>query len=227
MKVKAMEQWIELLQFHFENNRNELQAEPMKKYMKDLFPFLGIKKPERNKILKQFYQQTGILKEEFHQEYVIKLWEQAEREYQYAALDYIERSLKKLSKENLPLIECLIKTKSWWDTVDMLASKPVGMIANSHPEVIKESIDDWAYGDHLWLRRSAILFQLKYKDQTNEELLYRYIEQNAGSKEFFIQKVIGWVLREYSKSNPTSVKQFIETHSLSALSVREGSKYLK
>ena len=108
----------------------------------------------------------------------------------------------------------------------MLASKPVGMIANSHPEVIKETIDDWAYGDHLWLRRSAILFQLKYKDQTNEELLYRYIEQNAESKEFFIQKVIGWVLREYSKLNPTSVKQFIETHSLSALSVREGSKYL-
>src|SRR6478752_6521754 len=227
MSVESMEQLVDLLQFHFENNRNELQAEPMRKYMKDLFPFLGIKKPERNKILKQFYLQTGILKEEFHQEFVIKLWEQAEREYQYAALDYIEKSLKKLSKENLPLMECMIKTKSWWDTVDMLASKPVGMIAKGHPEVIKETIEGWAYGDHLWLRRSAILFQLKYKDQTNEELLYRYIEQNAESKEFFIQKVIGWVLREYSKTNPTSVKRFIETHSLSALSVREGSKYLK
>ena len=227
MSVKSMEKLVDLLQFQFENNRNELQAEPMRKYMKNLFPFLGIKKPERNKLLKQFYLQTGILREEFHQEFVIKLWEQAEREYQYAALDYIEKSLKKLSKENLSLIEYLITTKSWWDTVDMLASKPVGIIAKGHPEVIKETIDGWAYGDQLWLRRSAILFQLKYKDQTNEELLYRYIEQNADSKEFFIQKVIGWVLREYSKTNPASVKDFIETHSLSALSVREGSKYLK
>ena len=222
-----MEKMIALLQFHFENNRNELQAGPMKKYMKDLFPFLGIKKPERNKILKQFYQQTGILKEEFHQEFVSKLWEQEEREYQYAALDYIERSLKKLSQNNLPFIESLITTKSWWDTVDMLASKPVGKIAKAYPEVIQETIEGWAYSDHLWLRRSAILFQLKYKDQTNEELLYRYIEQNAESKEFFIRKVIGWVLREYSKTNPASVKQFIETHSLSSLSIREGSKYLK
>ncbi len=209
-----MEKLVELLQFHFEHNRNELQAEPMRKYMKNLFPFLGIKKPERNKILKQFYLQTGILREEFNQEFVIKLWERAEREYQYAALDYIEKSLKKLSKENLSLIEYLITTKSWWDTVDMLASKPVGIIAKGHPEVITETIDGWAYGDQLWLRRSAILFQLKYKHQTNEELLYRYIEQNADSKEFFIQKVIGWVLREYSKTNPASVKDFIETHSL-------------
>ena len=112
----------------------------MKKYMKDLFPFLGIKKPERNKLLKQFYQQTGILKEEFHPEYVIKLWEQAEREYQYAALDYIEKSLKKLSKENLPLMECMIKTKSWWDTVDMLASKPVGMIAKAILKSLKKRL---------------------------------------------------------------------------------------
>ncbi len=221
-----MEQMITLLKFHFGNNRNEHQAGPMKKYMKDRFSFLGIKKPERNRIIKQFYQQTGILKGEFHQEFVIKLWEQDEREYQYAALDYMERSLKKLSKKDLSFIEFLITTKSWWDTVDMLASKPVGKIAKDHPEVIKEMIDGWAYGDHLWLRRSAILFQLKYKDQTDEELLYRYIEQNAESKEFFIQKVIGWVLREYSKTNPASVKQFIETHSLSALSIREGSKYL-
>lgn len=222
-----MEQGIALLTFHFENNRNELQAGPMKKYMRDLFPFLGIKKPARSQLLKQFYQQTGILKEPFQSDFVIELWERAEREYQYAALDYIEKSLKKLSKEDLSLMESIITTKSWWDTIDTLASKPVGKIAKDHPEVIQETIEDWAYGEHLWLRRSAILFQLKYKEQTDEALLYRYIEQNAASKEFFIQKAIGWVLREYSKTNPQSVKQFIETHQLAALSVREGSKYLK
>lgn len=80
-------------------------------------------------------------------------------------------------------------------------------------------------GDELWLQRSAILFQLKYKEKTNETLLYRYIRQNTDSKEFFIQKAVGWALREYSKTNPESVKHFIEENRLPKLSIREGSKY--
>lgn len=221
-----MNEMIAMIKFHFESNRNEQNAEPMKKYMKGLFPFLGIKMPERSTLQKKFYQQSGILKQEFQHEFVLALWEQQEREYQYAAIDYIKRSLKKLVKDDLPLFEKLITTKSWWDTVDMLAQKPVGTIAANYPEVISETIEDWAFGEHLWLRRTAILFQLKYKEKTNEELLYRYIEGNADSKEFFIQKAIGWVLREYSKTNPESVRAFIESHTLAPLSVREGSKYL-
>jgi len=199
----------------------------MANYMKNLFPFLGIKKPERTKLLRVFYGQTGILKEPFDPEWVRNLWEQEEREYQYAALDYIERHLKKLDRSHISLLEWLITTKSWWDSVDTLATKSVGAVAQKSPEVIEEYLEGWAYGDHLWLRRTAILFQLKYKGETNESLLYRYIEQNADSKEFFIQKAIGWVLREYSKTNPDSVKQFIQSHTLAPLSVREGSKYLK
>jgi 3-methyladenine DNA glycosylase AlkD len=224
--MREMEDPITLLTFHFENNRNELQAKPMGKYMRNLFPFLGIKTPERTKLLKPFYQQTGILKEPFQTQFVRQLWDMNEREYQYAAIDYISKSLKKVDKSHLPLFEELITSKSWWDTVDMLAQKPVGTIAKIHPEVIPETIEGWAYSEHLWLRRSAILFQLKYKEKTDEALLYRYIEQNADSGEFFIQKAIGWALREYSKTNPQSVKTFIETHSLPSLSIREGSKYL-
>src|SRR3954471_4523403 len=138
-----MEQIMALLTVHFENNRNDFQAGPMKKYMRDLFPFIGIKKPARSQILKQFYRQTGVLEEPFQPEFVTKLWEKEEREYQYAALDYIERSLKKLSKEDLPLIERMITTKSWWDTVDALAPKSVAKIAKDHPEVIQETIEGW------------------------------------------------------------------------------------
>lgn len=109
----------------------------------------------------------------------------------------------------------------------MLAQKPVGEIAKHNPDVIPEIIEGWAYGVDLWLRRTAILFQLKYKSETDDKLLYRYIRQNKDSKEFFIQKAIGWALREYSKTNPESVKQFITENKLAKLSVREGSKYLK
>ncbi|MBT2736112.1 DNA alkylation repair protein [Neobacillus sp. C211] len=210
----------------FEENRNEENSEPMKKYMKDHFPFLGIKKPQRSVLEKQFFQETGILKEPFNQDLIRELWAKEEREYQYTALVYMEKSLNKLEKTDLPFMEELITTKSWWDTVDAIAPKPVGKIAEKFPEVAAETINGWAIDDNLWLRRAALLFQLKYKGKTNEELLYQYIRQNADSKEFFIQKAIGWVLREYSKTNPASAKGFIEGTKLAPLSVREGSKYL-
>ncbi|KOP71734.1 DNA alkylation repair protein [Bacillus sp. FJAT-21945] len=210
----------------FEQNRDQEKAIPMQNYMKNHFPFLGIKTTERRSLVKQFFEESGILKNDFQADFILALWKKDEREYQYAALDYIERSMKKLEKRHLPFLEQLITSKSWWDTVDVLAPKPVGSIASEHPEVIEERIENWAYGDHLWLRRSAILFQLKYKARTDEELLYRYIVQNKESKEFFIQKAIGWALREYSKTNPASVRAFIESTALPNLSVREGSKYI-
>lgn len=155
-----------------------------------------------------------------------ELWEKDEREYQYTALVYIEKSLNKLQKSDLPFMEMLITTKSWWDTVDAIAPKAVGKIAEKFPEVVEETMNGWAVSENMWLRRAALLFQLKYKQNTNEELLYHYIVQNADSKEFFIRKAIGWALREYSKTNPASVKQFIEGTRLAPLSVREGSKYV-
>jgi len=217
---------IQLVIDLFEQNRDKEKAISMENYMKNNFSFLGIKTPERNNLVKKFYQESGILKEEFRPDFIRTLWEMDEREYQYMALDYIDKSLKKLEKQQLSLMKYLITTKSWWDTVDILAQKPVGAIAAKYPEVIPETIEGFAYGEHLWLRRTAILFQLKYKEWTDEALLYRYILQNKDSKEFFIQKAIGWALREYSKTNPSSVKAFIQSNSLPSLSIREGSKYI-
>jgi 3-methyladenine DNA glycosylase AlkD len=218
---------LQILMLLFEANRNRENSVPMQKYMKNHFPFLGIKTPRRRELMKEFYQQSSILKQDFQEDFVAKLWELEEREYQYAALDYMERSLKKLGKSHLPFCEKLITTKSWWDSVDVLAPKPVGTIAAKFPEVIPKTIDGWAESGHLWLTRAAILFQLKYKEKTDETLLYRYILQNNDSGEFFIEKAIGWILREYSKTNHDSVKSFIKSHDLPKLSVREGSKYIK
>ncbi|MCM3694076.1 DNA alkylation repair protein [Neobacillus niacini] len=209
----------------FEENRNEENAGPMKKYMKDHFPFLGIKSPLRKELEKQFFKETGILKKEFNKEFVEGLWEKDEREYQYTAITYMGKFSKKFPKDVIQFLERLLTTKSWWDSVDSITPL-VGDMARNYPELIDETINHWSVDDNFWLRRSAILFQLKYKQQTNEELLYDYIVKNADSKEFFIQKAIGWALREYSKTNPVSVKEFIEGNKLAPLSVREGSKYL-
>ncbi|AND42535.1 MULTISPECIES: DNA alkylation repair protein [Cytobacillus] len=217
---------IRLLIKLFEENRDIEKAIPMQSYLKDHFPFLGIKAPERRALLKEYFNETGLLKQEFNPDFVEALWDLEEREYQAAALDYIGKFTRKLDKSHLSLVEKLITTKSWWDTVDMLAAHPAGAIAAKNPEVIPEKIEGWATSENMWLRRAAILFQLKYKTSTNEDLLYRYIMLNNDSKEFFIQKAIGWALREYSKTNPESVKRFIESNTLARLSIREGSKYI-
>ncbi|SHF54689.1 DNA alkylation repair protein [Ornithinibacillus halophilus] len=209
-----------------EKNRNPDNAIHMERYMKNKFKFFGIKTPERCKITSQFFKDSGLLNREFNTDFVLHLWQQEEREFQNIGLDYIDRSLKKISKGHFPLIQRLITSKSWWDTVDMLAQKPVGLIAKNHPEIINQTIEGWSNGENLWLRRTSILFQLKYKEDTDEQLLYRYIKENVDSKEFFIQKAIGWALREYSKTNPESVRQFINENNLAKLSIREGSKYI-
>jgi 3-methyladenine DNA glycosylase AlkD len=216
---------IEVVSTLFERNRNEENAGPMSKYMKDHFPFLGIKSPLRKELEKQFFKETEILKKPFNQDFVIGLWEKDEREYHYTAITYMGKFIKKLPKEAIQFLERLITTKSWWDSVDSIAPL-VGELAKRYPELVEETINQWSVDENFWLRRASILFQLKYKNQTNEELLYDYIVKNADSKEFFIQKAIGWALREYSKTDPVSVKGFIEGNQLAPLSVREGSKYL-
>lgn len=217
---------IEIVRNELEAHRNPEFAIPMENYMKNHFPFLGIKSPERRALAKGIFREIGITMEGVDESFVLSLWDQPEREYQYLALDYLVKKEKQLNKEHMELLERLMTTKSWWDTVDIIAPKLVGSIASRDQSVICDFIEGWAIHENIWLRRAAILFQLKYKAGTNEELLYRIILANAASKEFFIQKAIGWALREYSKTNHDSVKKFISENSLMPLSVREGSKYL-
>ncbi|WP_409272603.1 DNA alkylation repair protein [Neobacillus sp. SCS-31] len=221
-----MEKYILQLKTLFEEHRSPENALAMERYMKNHFPFLGIKKPLRAELEKRFYTETGLAKELFDERFIRLLWELPEREYQYAALGYLAKFSRKLEPQALGLAKELITEKSWWDTVDALASNPVGALAARFPDSIPLEMDKWAVSDNMWLRRTAILHQLKYKDDTDESRLYTYIGQNADSREFFIQKAIGWALREYSKTNPDSVREFIQNTKLAALSRREGSKYL-
>ncbi|RLQ93436.1 DNA alkylation repair protein [Falsibacillus albus] len=216
---------LPLLEKKLIEQANTENAPGMEKYMKNHFPFLGIKTPERKQILKDFWKETEIHKAPFDRDFLIAMWEKDEREYQYIALDYYGKYIKKRPKTDIDLIKYLLTHKSWWDTVDPLASNFAGPLAKNHPD-LKETLKEWAKDDNMWLRRTAILFQLRYKSETDEKFLYETILKNNQSKEFFIQKAIGWALREYSKTNPDSVRSFIEGHPLANLSVREGSKYI-
>lgn len=209
----------------FCSNSNQEEAVAMAKYLKNQFKFLGIKSEKRKELQKEFLKSLNN-KEPINKVWLLQLWSYEEREFQYLAIDYLVKKKKALTKEDINLIETLILTKSWWDTVDLIASTLVGHLCKEYPELISEYIIPWATHENMWLRRTAILYQLKYKDQVDVDVLEYVIEQNSNDNEFFIRKSIGWALRQYSKSNPEWVRDFINAHKLSNLSVKEGSKYL-
>lgn len=209
----------------FYENRDPNQAVYMASYMKDKFPFLGIPKPKRAMLQSEFIK--GAKKQnEIDWEFVIMLWDLPEREFHYLALDYLLALKGTLQKADIDNIKTLIITKSWWDTVDSLAGNVIGTLCATQSELIQSHILKWADSDNIWLVRSAILFQLKFKENTDKELLSSIIISNSNTKEFFINKAIGWMLREYSKTNKEWVRKFIESNALHSLSVREASKYI-
>ncbi|MEG1132312.1 MAG: DNA alkylation repair protein, partial [Romboutsia sp.] len=155
------------------------------------------------------------------------LWNQPYREYQYLAIDYLIKKKKQFEKEDIFLIKNLIETKSWWDSVDLIATYLLGELCKLYPELVDEYIVKWSKDSNMWIRRSAILYQLKYKESIDIEILEIVMKNNENDKEFFIRKAIGWILREYSKTNKTWVLNFINRNeNLSNLTVKEASKYL-
>jgi 3-methyladenine DNA glycosylase AlkD len=208
-----------------ESHRNPDNAAPMARYMKNQFPFLGIKKPQLELLLKPYLIAYKV-ESKIDWELIRQLWGQPEREYQYAALLILQVQKKVLEWKDLPQIEFLIQERSWWDTVDVLATHMLAAIGLKFERQMKATMLNWSKSDNFWIVRSALLYQLKYKTLTDTEVLSIIILNCADSKEFFIRKAIGWVLREYSKTNPEWVANFIDQNFLSKLSVREGRRYL-
>jgi len=139
-------------------------------------------------------------------------------------MEIMYRMRKKFTPAHLPLFEKLIQTKGWWDTVDFIAPSLAAFVLKNNPDLIEKTISRWQYHDNMWMRRSAILHQLKYKKDTDEKRLFATCKALAHEKEFFIRKAIGWALREYSKVNPDAVRRFVATTELSGLSQREALK---
>jgi len=198
------------------------KAAGMAAYLKGQFPCLGIQKPQREALTKEFLKQKK--KEPMDWELVETCYAKPEREFHYLAMDYVLLMADKLLPEDISHIEWLIMHNSWWDTVDMF-NIPTGRLFLKYPQTI-QAIRRWMTSGNMWLRRMSIIFQLHLKDRTDASFLAEAIENNLGSKEFFINKAIGWALREYSKNNPDWVRTFLDTHELAPLSVREASKYM-
>jgi len=213
----------------YTEHRDEERAIAMAAYMKNRFPFYGIPMPQRKQLNKALLpERKAAVTETWLLETSHLLWQENERECQYAGIDLLERFSSVLTMQAIASLEALILQKSWWDTVDLLATKLVGQLVLQFPE-LRSTMDSYSQHSNLWLRRTAILHQLKYKQKTDTERLFRYCAEDAESKEFFIQKAIGWALREYAKTDPAAVVTFVSHNQkrLANLSQREALKHLQ
>jgi 3-methyladenine DNA glycosylase AlkD len=208
---------------------NDNDALFMKRYMKGQYEYFGIRSPQRREITKSFLAANGMPLPERLQEITYDCWNLPQREYQYFIMEVLGKMAKKADKSRIALYEYMITHKSWWDTVDYIAAHLAGTHFRLFPELIPETAERWMVSGNLWLQRACLLFQLKYKGKTDPELMTGFIRQLKGSKEFFINKAIGWILREYSKTDPAWVKGYIEENhaNLAPLSKREALKWIE
>lgn len=209
----------------FEENSNELLAESMSKYMQDKFRFLGVRGATRTEIYKKYFPDARKTKT-IDWNFVENCWNKEEREFQYVVVYYLKAMQKFLKREDISRLKYLIVTKSWWDTVDLLA-KVVGSLV-IRIEGYDQIMLEWSKDSNIWLKRVAILYQLSLKEKVDKQVLERILVNNLGDSEFFINKAIGWALRDYSKFDPEWVREFIEKNKngMANLSIREASKYL-
>jgi 3-methyladenine DNA glycosylase AlkD len=209
----------------FEKNASSPEAEQMSAYMRGKFLFLGIPTPKRRALSRDLLK-AAKKDQAVDWVFVSKCWKRPEREFQYLAVNYLNEAKDFLIPGDIEKLRGFAVTKSWWDTIDGL-DKVVGHIAFKYPE-IKKTLLAWSVDDNIWLRRIAIDHQLARKDKTDTALLAQIIENNLGQTEFFINKAIGWSLREYSKTNPGWVRNFIEKYRgrLAPLSIKEAGKYI-
>jgi 3-methyladenine DNA glycosylase AlkD len=211
----------------FTGHADPQKAAPMKRYMRDQFEYLGIKAPDVGISLKQHIREHGLPPLAELDTVLRDLWALPQREFQYAANGLLEKFEGELPPEFIETLEYLLVTKSWWDTVDAIAAGTLGVHFKRHPKVRKKYLANWRKSDNFWLRRATILFQLGYKKDTDFELLCDIIRGNLGSQEFFINKAIGWALRQYTRVDPEGVRDFVAATPLQPLSAREALKWLE
>ena len=210
----------------FASHEDKENAVSMKKYMKNQFDFFGLATPERKALYKNFIKLERKSKR-IDWEFLDCCYADEHREFQYLVYDYLLALKQYLTFCDICKIKEYILAKSWWDTIDFLC-KVIGEIGLRDARV-KPLMLEWSLDDNIWIKRTSIEHQLAYKDKTDTNLLAQIIVNSFGTDELFINKAIGWALREYSKTDATWVKEFIDSHKeeMHTLSIKEGCKYLK
>lgn len=212
----------------FQQNANPNNAKPMKAYMKDRFEFFGIKSPQRKALSKLYLSQAKKLEKEEVLQIVKTLWTRPERELHYVAQEFLFRAKNHINeKKDIEFLQWMAVNNSWWDTIDFIAPKLMKIYFEKFPEKRNQKVDEWIASNNIWLQRCAILLHLHQKEKVDLDYMFETILRLNHTSEFFINKAIGWVLREHAKREPQKIIDFVDQHkkSLSTLSVKEALKH--
>lgn len=223
--MTAYKYYIEL-DARLENLAVENNAVAMKKYMKNISEFYGLKSAIRKAAVACHLKKYGMIPQDELEEFVHYCWDSPYRELHYSCMEIIDRE-KHPAVERLKLYEWMVLNKSWWDCIDFIAPSLMGSLFSQYPELIIENTNRYVQSGELWLQRSALIFQLKYKENTDLNLLFHYCEKLSNEKDFFIRKAIGWSLRQAGKFFPKEVIDFVDKTKLSPLSTKEALKHLR
>ena len=222
-----MDDFIKTLKSEFEAHADSKIAEEQKAYLRGQFSFYGIKTPVRRAIQKPFLVKSYLPPKNNLENLAKILWDKPEREYHYFAQELIQKYVKQFEEKDILLFEFMVTRNSWWDTVDFIATKLIGAYFKKFPEQRDFYVKRWLASDDIWLQRSCLIFQLLSKEKMDAEFLAYVINSLLGSKEFFINKAIGWALRDYSRTNPKWVSDFAARTDLHPLSRREALRLIK
>jgi len=220
--------WVQEVLWALDGNGVPGDAVAMTAYMKGHFPFLGLKRPLRDVLTKPLFQRETLPTRDALELICSELWELPEREYQMIALDLIRRHERRLVPDDAQWLATLICAKSWWDTVDFLATHGIGTLYQKYPDPLRPLIQEWISSPNMWLNRTAIIAQVLRKGDLDLALMTDAIVPHMDSREFFLRKAIGWALRAASATNPKWVQQFVDENrfALSGLSIREALRNL-
>lgn len=219
---------LERLTLLYPTAADPVRARSAAAYMKHVAPFLGIPTPRRRALSRSVLEGTPRPDEQDCAAIALRCWALPEREYRYFAADYLRRHVARCSSGFVPVLRRLVTTEPWWDTVDILAAHVAGPLVAAGPE-LRRTMDEWIEDDDLWTVRTALLHQLRFKEATDAHRLFAYCLRRADHPDFFIRKAIGWCLREYAKTDPQAVRDFVDgaRDRLAPLSVREATKHLR
>ena len=222
-----MSDFLFQIQNQFQQHANIEIAQAQSQYMKNKFEFFGIKSPLRRELQKPFLLTKYIPPKKDLDSIVKTLWLKPQRELHYFTQELVKKYTNQLELSDIDLFEFMIINNSWWDSVDFIAPNLIGVYFKKYPKQRDIYVKKWLQSNNIWLQRTCLLFQLKYKQDLDTILLAEVIHKLLGSKEFFINKAIGWILREYSKTNPNWVLEFVAKTNLSNLSRREAIRLIK
>ncbi|GAA3133769.1 DNA alkylation repair protein [Streptosporangium carneum] len=205
------------------------KAPAMRAYMKSDMPFLGVQATPRRTALRKVFAAHPIGEATLWRDSVLALWRDAGyREERYAAIELSgSRACRGFqTPEAVPMYEEMIVSGAWWDYVDELAVHRVGGLLTAFPDVMRPLMLEWARGDDLWKRRTAILCQNRFGSATDVGLLHACIEPSLADTDFFARKAIGWALREYARTDPHGVVRYVDHMGITGLSRREALRNL-